>query len=157
RREAAGGYTFAQIPDRRFVIGRFFPPAQSQAARSAGTCGTRNATATICFLCDAVDPYDEAHAHLGDPLAHAGPREKRAEALRVRRRGARLEPGIQRIDERVIGIDLERALAQMAARIDLITFALLVSNVGGDRSSNQLALQTVEEFLFRARTFQVRL
>ena len=47
----------------------------------------------------------------------------------VGRRGAGLEPRIQRVDEVVIGVNLERTLFHIAARLELLACSLPLSNV----------------------------
>src|SRR5690606_10085544 len=97
------------------------------------------------------------HAHFAHALGHAGTRKEGRESLRVRGRSARLEPRVQRVDEMMVRVDLERAIFQVAARLDGFSFTLLERDGRGILLTDQLALETVQKFLFRPGTFQVRL
>src|SRR5581483_9441437 len=106
----------------------FLPPAEAEAAGAAGTGRACNAAAAVGLLRHAVDPHDVAHAHFVDSFADTRPREERAEALRIGGRRARFEPGIKCVDEIVIGVNLERPLAQVAARLEGLACALPLGN-----------------------------
>ena len=58
---------------------------------------------------------------------------------------------------KVWSVNLERPVLQVAARLELLAGTLPVGNVGGDALADQLALQAIEEFVFGARAFQMRL
>src|SRR5512138_829639 len=57
----------------------------------------------------------------------------------------------------MVRIDLKGTILQIAARLERLSCTLLVRDGCGVFFADELALQAVQEFLFRSGTFQVRL
>src|SRR6478752_1508176 len=69
--DATRGLALFQIPDGRLVGGFLLPPAEADAARSAGRRTAGQAAAAVGLAGAAVQPDYITHAALGDLLGHA--------------------------------------------------------------------------------------
>src|SRR5688572_12477617 len=96
-----------QIPDGSLVGGLLLPPAEADAAGTAGRRTAGQAAAAIGLARAAIQPDYITHAAFRDLLGHAGARQQRTHGLGLARRRARLEPREHAVHELIVVVDLE--------------------------------------------------
>src|SRR5689334_752014 len=111
RTHATRGLGRFQIPNGGLVGGFLLPPAEADAARTAGRRAACQAAAAVGLARAAVEPDYITHTAVGDAFRDTRPRQQRAQGFGTGRRGARLEPRKHLVDEFVVVVDRDAVTA----------------------------------------------
>src|SRR5690349_24463055 len=118
--DATRGFGLFQIPNGGLVSRLLLPPADADAARSAGGRAAGQAAAAVGLARVAVEPDYITHTGLRDLVGHTGTSEQFAHGLRLSGCGAGLEPGKHLVDELVVVVDGDAGLAATKVFADAV-------------------------------------
>src|SRR5690349_5120541 len=118
--DATRGFGLFQIPDGGLVSRFLLPPAEADAARSAGRCAAGQAAAAVGLARVAIEPDYITHARLRDLVRYAGTSKQFTHGFGLAGCGAGLEPGKHLVDELVVVVDGDAGLAATKVFADAV-------------------------------------